>query len=160
VADIVIERATVADAGELLTLQRAAYVTEAQLYGNAFLLPLNQTLDELRVELEGDAIALKAMLGARIVGAGRAQIRERVMHIARLTVAPDQRRRGIGTAVLRALEVVGHGSVDRYALFTGDRSANNLSLYQRNGYVETRRELLQPGVMIVHLEKPAEAVSL
>lgn len=43
---------TSADAGEVLTLQRAAYVTEAQLYNDAFLPALTQTLDELVAEIE------------------------------------------------------------------------------------------------------------
>ena len=38
--DVRIERADVADAGEVLTLQRAAYVSEAQLHGDPFLPPL------------------------------------------------------------------------------------------------------------------------
>jgi hypothetical protein len=39
------------DAGELLTLQRAAYVTEAQAHNDLALPPLTQSLAELRAEL-------------------------------------------------------------------------------------------------------------
>jgi len=39
------------DAGEVLTLQRAAYVTEAQAHGDLAMPPLTQTLAELRAEL-------------------------------------------------------------------------------------------------------------
>ena len=39
------------DAGELLTLQRAAYVTEAQDHHDAFLPPLTETLQEMRARL-------------------------------------------------------------------------------------------------------------
>lgn len=41
----------VADAGEVLTLQRAAYVTEAQAHGDLALPPLTQAFDEVRDEL-------------------------------------------------------------------------------------------------------------
>lgn len=41
------------DAGELLTLQRAAFVTEAQVYGDPRLPALTETLDELRAALPG-----------------------------------------------------------------------------------------------------------
>ncbi|RBY80421.1 GNAT family N-acetyltransferase [Blastococcus sp. TF02-09] len=51
-------------AGELLTLQRAAYVTEAQLYDDARLPALVQTLDELRAEL---VRCLVAQAGRRLV---------------------------------------------------------------------------------------------
>ena len=47
----VIEPLRAVDAGELLTLQRAAYVSEARIYGDPELPPLVQTLDELIVEL-------------------------------------------------------------------------------------------------------------
>ena len=41
------EELTPRDAGEILTLQRAAYVGEAMLY-DQFLPPLSETLDEIR----------------------------------------------------------------------------------------------------------------
>lgn len=44
--------AGVADAGEILTVQRAAYLTEAQHYADPFLPPLTE-LDEVRAVLTG-----------------------------------------------------------------------------------------------------------
>ena len=49
-----------ADVGEIPALQRAAFVTEALLYGGASLLALVQTYDALAAELEPDS-ALKAV---------------------------------------------------------------------------------------------------
>ena len=143
-----------ADVGELLTLQRAAYVTEARLYGDLGLPALTQTYDELRAEL-ATGLALKAVLGHRIVGAARARIDGAVLHIGRLTVAPDMQGRGLGTLLLTAMEQRAAGAVERYALFTGHLSAANIRLYERHGYTETHREELRPGVTLVHLGKPA-----
>ena len=46
-------RLGVADAGEVLTLQRAAYVTEARAHGDLDLPPLLETLAETRAALGG-----------------------------------------------------------------------------------------------------------
>jgi GNAT superfamily N-acetyltransferase len=142
-----------ADAGELLALQRAAYVTEAQLYGDINLPPLVQTLDELVSEI-GAGPALAAQLGYRIAGAVRGRISESVLHIGRLTVAPDMQGKGIGSALLAEIEKQAPPIVDRFALFTGHLSHGNLRLYERLGYREDRREELRPGVILVHLAKP------
>lgn len=155
-AAVTIAPATADDAGELLTLQRAAYVTEAQLHDEPRLPPLTQTLDELLAELRRpDVVAVKALLGHRVVGGGRARVDGRTAHIGRLTVAPDLQGRGIGTALLTALEQATAGRVDAWALFTGERSAANLRLYERCGYARVRTEALTPTVTVVHLEKPA-----
>ena len=143
-----------ADAGEILTLQRAAYVTEAQLYGDVSLPALTQTLEELRAELTA-GIALKAVLGQRIVGAVRARVEGAALHVGRLVVAPDLQGRGIGGLLLTSVEGRAPAAVDRYALFTGHLSTANIRLYERRGYRETRRERLSPAVELVHLEKPA-----
>lgn len=150
--DPVIAPATVADTGELLTLQRAAYVTEAQLHDDVLLPPLTQTYNELRAELSG-SIAVKATVGHRIVGAGRARVDGPVLHIGRLSVAPDQQGRGIGTALLTALERSAPAGIERFALFTGHLSHANIRLYERLGYREVRRERLTPRIELVHLEK-------
>ena len=146
------------DAGEVLTLQRAAYVSEARLYGDLDLPALTQTLPELRVELAG-AVAVKAVAGHRIVGAIRARVLDRVLHVGRLTVAPDQQGRGIGSRLLAFVETALVQDADTAALFTGHLSRDNLALYARRGYVEVRREPLHPGVVLVHMSKPLTAAA-
>lgn len=150
--DLLIEPATVRDCGELLTLQRAAYVTEAQLYEDVRLPALTQTLDELRTELQ-QGLAYKAADRGRIVGAVRASVRATTLHIGRLTVAPDQQGRGIGSALLLHAEVHAPPDVRGFALFTGHRSVANLRLYERHGYASVRQEALHEGVTLVHLQK-------
>lgn len=148
-----IEDVSAPDAGELLTLQRAAYATEARIYGDPALPALTQTLEEVQQELD-TAVALKAMDGSRMVGAVRAHIEGSVLHIGRLTVAPDWQGRGVGSRLLTEIEGSRRDEVDSATLFTGHLSDANLRLYVRRGYVEQRREELRPGVILVHLTKP------
>lgn len=141
------------DAGELLTLQRAAYATEARTYGDPELPAMVQTLDELAADLAAGP-AVTATVGTRIVGAVRGRIEGDVLHVGRLTVAPDQQGRGIGTALLAEVEAAAPPGTRRAALSTGDRSTGNLRLYARSGYVEESREETASGTVLVHLTKP------
>jgi GNAT superfamily N-acetyltransferase len=95
-------------AGELLTLQRAAYVGEAQLYADVRLPALVQTLDELRSELV-DAACLGARDGGRLVGSERSRDRDGVLHLGRLVVAPDRQGQGIGSRLETTRETLRPG---------------------------------------------------
>lgn len=150
---ITIERAGVADAGELLTVQRAAYLTEAQLYGDPFIQPLVESLDQLRTLLDGETIILKATRDGRLVGSVRATVQEQTCLIGRLVVVPDLQGEGIGTRLMEAVEAEVAGSVTSLVLFTGHLSAGNLKLYKRLGYAEYRRERVSDQLVLVHLRK-------
>lgn len=149
----VISPLSVADAGEVLTLQRAAYVSEAQLYGDPSLPPLVQTLPELVTELSNSK-GYKAIRGSRLVGAVRSVVDGDTLRIGRLAVAPDLQGNGLGTALLAAAESDAGPEVTSATVFTGHLSTGNLRLYERNGYVEVRREEVGPGATLVHLRKP------
>lgn len=143
-----------ADAGELLTLSRGAYVSEAQLYGDPFLPPLTESLEEVAARI-AEAHFLKAVLSGRIVGTGRARQDGDLLHIGRIAVAPDQQGRGVGSRLIAALEALAAPGTAAFALFTGAKSEPNLRLYRRLGYVESHRSPGRPGVELVHLRKPA-----
>jgi len=143
----------VQDAGELLTLQRAAYASEAQIYRDPFLPALTQTLDELTAELRGPGLGLRS--SGRLIGAVRWRVDGGVAHIGRLTVAPDLQGRGIGTRLLRAAEQA--SGAGRFELFTGHLSEANIRLYEREGYRVDRREPLHAGVDLVYLVKTASS---
>ncbi|WP_030450234.1 GNAT family N-acetyltransferase [Herbidospora cretacea] len=163
---VIIERAESLDAGEILTLQRAAYVSEAQLYGDPFIAPLVESLEQLRKAVES-AVLLKAVDNGRIVGAVRGLVADvtpgaatgRACVVGRLVVAPDRQGEGIGTALLEALHgrvVAEHPDVRAFDLFTGHLSDANLRLYKRLGYVETRRERVQDHLTMVHMRRVTE----
>jgi GNAT superfamily N-acetyltransferase len=139
-----------ADAGEVLTVQRAAFVVEAQLYGDPFLPPLVESVEELLADL-GRGFGLVALDGDRLVGSVRGRLEGRTVHIGRLAVAPDQQGRGLGALLLAQAEQV--APAEEALLFTGHRSHSNLRLYARAGYVEQRRAAVDDRVTLVYLSK-------
>ena len=143
------------DAGELLTLQRAAYATEAQIYGDPFLPALTQSLDELRDELLGPSLGVRAR--GRLVAALRWRMEGAVAHIGRIVVAPDLQGMGLGTHLLREAER--RSGAASFELFTGHLSLANLRLYEREGYQQTMRVPLREGVELVYLQKHLPSIS-
>jgi GNAT superfamily N-acetyltransferase len=148
---VLIERAVAADAGEILTLQRAAYVSEAQLYGDPYIPPLVESLEQVRKVIES-ALVLKAVEAGRVVGAVRGRLAGTTCLVGRLVVAPDRQGQGLGTALLGALHEA-MPEAQAFDLFTGHLSAGNLSLYRRLGYRETHRERMDDHLTLVHLRR-------
>ncbi|MCL2034066.1 MAG: GNAT family N-acetyltransferase [Oscillospiraceae bacterium] len=146
-------KAELSDLPAVLTLQRLAYQSEAQLVDDFSIPPLTQTLEELTADF-GAGIILIAVEQSRpteIAGSVRGRFSGNTLHIGRLIVNPSRQNRGIGTALLRGIEALYPRM--RYELFTSDRSVKNLSLYIKNGYREFKREPLNKRVNLVFLEK-------
>jgi tRNA (guanine37-N1)-methyltransferase len=151
---LVIERAQPADAGELLTLQRAAFLAEAEWNGTLDLPPLTESLSELRTAL-GEGVVLVARLRGRLVAAVRG--RERPGHrwyIGRLVVAPDLHGQGIGSRMMDVIESMAPPDAEMFSLLTGAGSTINQSFYRRRGYVATEWSTGETGVAVVILERP------
>jgi GNAT superfamily N-acetyltransferase len=148
---VIIERAQASDIPAILALQKLAFVTEAEIYGDFSIPPLTQTEESLREEF-GRVVVLKAVECGEIVGTVRGWRDCATCHVARLAVHPGHRGRGFGAALMKAIEEVFSG-VTRYELFTGGRSDGNVRLYRRLGYVEFKRERLNESVSLVFMEK-------
>jgi ribosomal protein S18 acetylase RimI-like enzyme len=142
-----------AHAGEVLTVQRAAYVTEAQHYDAPRIPPLTETLDELRADLMAGVLAIGAWTGTRLAGSVRGRIDGDRMEVARFSVAPDLQGQGIGGALLAAVEEAAPHEVRVFWLITGAESEDNLRLYRRAGYEVVADTTDAVGVALVVLEK-------
>jgi GNAT superfamily N-acetyltransferase len=126
----------VPDAGELLTLQRAAYVVEAQAHDDPRLPPLRdrgRLIATVRVQHDPDDPSIAS--------------------VARLAVAPDRQGEGLGSRLLAEVERHTRPGVRSLILFTGERSHANLGLYSRRGYAETHRSDAG-NHELVHMRKP------
>jgi ribosomal protein S18 acetylase RimI-like enzyme len=143
-----------ADAGELFTVQRAAFVTEAQIYGDPHIPPLVQTLKGLEEELSRGR-GLKATWNHRLVGAVRGRIEGNTCLVGRVCVAPDMQGRGIGTALVEAFEASLALEVSRFELHVSSLNLPHLRLFGRFGYHEFRREHTHGNVELVFMEKPS-----
>lgn len=146
-----IEPAGSGDAADLLSLQKIAYRSEADLYQDYSIAPLTQTLADIVSEFGGKRF-LKAVADGQLVGSVRGELRNGTCEIGRLIVHPDWQNRGIGSRLLQAVET-DFQEADRFELFTGERSERNLYLYRKMGYREFKREPLNERVTLVYLEK-------
>ncbi|MCL2090913.1 MAG: GNAT family N-acetyltransferase [Micrococcales bacterium] len=133
--EIQVRTVTDDDAGELFTLRRAAFVTEAQQYDDPHIPPLTQTLDELKDDLaRDDVITLGAWSGTRLVGSIRVLTEPGKATLGRFAVAPDLQGKGIGSRLL--VEIVPRlpEGTDEVWVFTGRDSLQNLAFYASQGY--------------------------
>lgn len=149
--DVEISRAHIDDAKAILALQKLAYQCEARLYQNWSIPPLTQMLDDVRGEFQTKTF-LKAVCDQVIIGSVRAACDHLTCEIGRLIVHPDHQRKSVGSRLMQAIEAF-FPDVERFRLFTGERSDGNLRLYARLGYRVTHVEALSPRLTIVHLEK-------
>ena len=88
-----------------------------------------------------------------IAGSVRAYCEGGTSRIGKLIVDPAYQGRGIGTALLSAVEQA--CLAPRYELFTSSKSEKNIRLYERAGYVRFAEKEAGAGITFVYLEKPS-----
>ncbi len=122
-----------ADAGELLTLQRACWVQEQQANPDVDIPALSETLHDVEEWLR-EWVVLVLRRGGRLVGAARGRTHGTSWDVGRLMVAPDLQGLGLGRRLLAEIEACAPPEVTTYELYTGAGSAENIRMYQRAGY--------------------------
>jgi len=151
-----VRTATTGDAGEILSLQLACWVSEALANGTMDIPPLHDDLDAVVASLDRWTTFVLRSAG-RLVGSVRGRMDDvghEVWDVGRLMVAPDLRGRGLGRWLLEYAESAAPPGARRITLFTGARSQENLRLYRRAGY---RPEAEQPDPGVVRMWKPIHA---
>lgn len=151
-----IRPAVAADAGEILTLQRAAFVKEAQSHRDPFLPPLVETLEQIESAIAAGEV-LVGRVGSRLVGTVRRTLSEGELHIGRLAVVPDLEGRGLGSQLLAAAENTPGAATA--VLFTGHLATGNLAMYSRRGYREFDRRRQSETVEVIFLRKALRAAN-
>ncbi len=148
---MIIEQAGVSDAEEILSLQKLAFKSEAEIYKDFNIAPLIQTLEEIKRDFENQ-VFLKAVIQGKIIGSVRAFAKEDSCYIGRLIVHPDFQNQGIGTKLIKEIEGVFNLS-RRFGLFTGHKSEKNIHIYQKLGYKTFKMEKITDSINIIYMEK-------
>jgi ribosomal protein S18 acetylase RimI-like enzyme len=148
---MIIEKALLENAEEILELQKLAYLSEAETYNDYSIPPLTQTIDQIRADFENQ-LFLKASTREKIVGSVRGYMENDTCYIGRLIVHPDFQKRGIGTQLMKEIEEH-FKQADRYELFTGHRSHNNIRLYNCLGYKIFKKQKVTDALTFVFMEK-------
>ena len=130
--------ATLADAGEILTLQLACWVTEHHANPGVEIPALHESLEDVRRWLGTWTVIVRRREG-RLIAAARGRVERHGDHagawdVGRLMVAPDLQGQGLGRDMLARIEALAPADAAAYVLFTGAGSVDNLRMYKAAGY--------------------------
>ena len=149
---MIIKKAEVSDIDEILSIQKLAYKSEAEIYDDFSIPPLVQTVEEIKEEFKNH-VFLKVVQNNRIIGSVRAlQIGDKTCYIGRLIVHPDFQNKGIGTKLMKKIEDI-FKECQRFELITGHKSMKNIILYQKLDYNIFKTEKATENLNLVYLEK-------
>lgn len=148
---LIIFQANIADAKDILLLQKLAFTSEAELYRNYSLPPMVQSLSSVLADFEYYTF-LKVEIESKIVGSVKAKMNDETCFISRLIVDPQHQNLGIGKKLMSVIES-SFSFANRFELFTGKISLKNISFYEGLGY-KICGESSHPGnIALVVMEK-------
>jgi tRNA (guanine37-N1)-methyltransferase len=131
--DVTVRPAVPGDAGEIMTVQRAAFGPLQRENPTVDVDELVEGLDSVRGWL-GEGVCLVAMAGSRLVGAVWAKERGGRWRIARLAVVPDLQGRGLGRMLVARAEELAPAELGEFEVLTGKQSSGVQRFYRRCGY--------------------------
>ena len=148
-----LRRATPDDADRLTALARAAYARHVAAIGRE---PMPMTADWGGLLSEQEIWIVDGPAGAAMASLALAVERDHVT-VWSVAVAPAHQQRGIGRRLMAFAEARARElRRPELRLFTNARMEENIALYRRLGYAETRREEF-PDRVLVHMRKAVGA---
>lgn len=153
--DFAIIRAQREDIPKILELQKECYLSEAELHNEYNIPPLTQTLESVQEEFDQGWLFFKMLDRGEIIATGRGLLVGDTTHIAKLAVKKEYQNQKLGQKMLKEIENRLNNCA-RYELFTGYKSERNLYLYQKVGYIEYKRQVINNNLTLVYLEKLRE----
>ena len=150
--DFEIKKAEYGDLEEILLLQKVCYEENGKRYNDFNIQPLTQNLEEIRKEFESETF-LKVLGGNnKIIGSLRAYQNDSTCHIGKVIVHPDYQNKGIGTRLLKEVEII-FNDAKIFELFTGFKDEKNIHLYKKNGYLIYEEKKISDNFSLLFMEK-------
>jgi len=146
------------DASDMHAMQWRAFDEEAQLSGTRDIPPLQEDLASIERDIATNT-ALIARHDGRTVGSARGEVSGTSCEIRVVCVEPAYQGRGIGAALVRAVEQA-HPGAAQFTLTTNTAVPGNVEFYERLGYRVADREPYGDRIVVAHLVKtmgPAES---
>lgn len=143
-AGVSLRRASSADAGPILVLQRCCW-SQVAIQNKSLEVPaLHETLQEVQAWIS-DWEVLLAEHRNRVIAAARGRQRGLQWEVGRIMVAPDYEGRGLGRWILAQCEQVAPPECKRCFLFTAQGNTRGIEIYKRSGYQEQSPDITGTG---------------
>lgn len=149
--DITITAASIADAADVHAIKMRAFAEEGRLSGTNDIPPLQETLAAVQADIENNTVLI-ARDGEVTVGSARAEVSGTSCKIRAVCVDPSYQGRGIGAALMRALEER-HSDAAEFRLTTNTLVPGNVEFYERHGYTVVERTQYTDRIVLAHLVK-------
>jgi len=150
-AEFTISPAAVSDAVDIHAIKLRAFAEEGRLSGTMDLPPLQEDLAAVERDIRANTVLI-VRDAERTVGSARGEVSGTSCEIRAVCVDPSYQGRGIGAALLQAVEHA-HPDVAQYELTTNTLVPGNVEFYQRHGYRIVGRTSFTDRIVLAHLIK-------
>ena len=149
----VIVPADPADAAIIHDIKMRAFAEEGRLSENTEIPPLMEKRSDVELDIRTHTV-LTARAADRIIGSARGIVTGAVCTIRAVCVEPSHQGRGVGAALLRAIEEA-HPAVERFELTTNTLVPGNVAFYERRGYEVTELTQYSGKIVLAQMRKYA-----
>ena len=155
-----IRKATYKDLSEILALQKEAFIQEAEIYNDFTIQPLKETQQDIETDFNKENKSYFVIeKNSQIIAAVRAEIDNRTCSVQKLIVKPEFQNKGLGKLLMNTIED-NFRNIEKFILFTGEKSEKNINFYTKLGYQIVRKGKYLDNIHKVFMEKYVEVGSL